>query len=93
MTEPQYKEALHRLEMLMLEDPEPATDAGRELLALADEVMDYEREHFPETFQQTCDFCGKLCAPDAIDPEEGNQWACVECQQKWAAEDGGVRKH
>ena len=92
LSDPQYKDALQRLTILMMEDPEPSSEEGKELNFLADEVMEYEREHFPETFKHTCDFCGKLCAPDAIDPEEGDQWACVECQQKWAKEDGGVRR-
>lgn len=92
LTEPQYKEKLERLTLLMLDDPEPNTDAGRELNALADEVLEYEWEHFPDTFKKKCDFCGKSCPPEAIDPEEGDLWACVECQDRWAKEDGGVRQ-
>jgi hypothetical protein len=78
---------------LMLDDPEPLSDLGRELLALADEIEDYEREHFPDMFKRTCDFCGKVCDPHEIDCEEGDQWACFECDDRWAKEDGGVRKY
>ena len=93
MSEEQYKEKLHRLELLMMEDPSPDSDTGKELNTLADEVVEYERHFFPDTFKTTCDFCGKLCAPDAIDPEEGDKWACADCQTQWAKEDGGVRKY
>lgn len=35
----------------MLEDPDPLSPSGMELLALADEIEAYEREHFPEFYK------------------------------------------
>lgn len=93
LTEPQYKEKLHRLEFLMLADPERDTPEGMELNNLADEVLEYELKHFPESFRRECDFCGCMFPPEQIDPEEGDQWACMGCQDRWAKEDGGVRKY
>jgi hypothetical protein len=48
LTEEEYQAKLKRLEELMVDDPHPADDAGKELLALADEIEDYERVRFPE---------------------------------------------
>ena len=89
----QYRTKLDALNMLLMEDPDPSTDAGKELLALADEVESYEREHFPNMFKRNCDFCGKTCQPNEIDCEEGDQWACFDCDDRWTKEDGGVRKY
>lgn len=39
-----------------------------------------------------CDFCGKPAAPDDLTPEEGNLWACMECWDRWEAEDAAEWK-
>jgi len=52
VTELDYDRAMSRVLVLMLDDPEPDTEAGRELLALVDLIEVYEREHFPSVFDQ-----------------------------------------
>lgn len=47
MTEPEYEAALARFEVLMDVNPELESEAGEELLSLAEQLMQYERVHFP----------------------------------------------
>ncbi len=49
MTPTEYQTALHRVEALMVEDPEPESFQGRELLALVDAIETYEDRMYPIT--------------------------------------------
>lgn len=31
-----------------------------------------------------CDFCKKPTDPENLHPEEGGDWACSECLERWA---------
>lgn len=33
-----------------------------------------------------CDFCCEECAPEDLHPEEGGEWACIDCLTRWAKE-------
>lgn len=44
-------------------------------------------------YPENCSFCKKPTPPEELDPEEAGDWACHECQERWAKEDGGVRKY
>ena len=47
MTPTEYQTALFRVELLMVEDPEPTSFQGRELLALVDAIETYEDRIYP----------------------------------------------
>ena len=47
MTPVEYRTALRRVEVLMVEDPEPESFQGRELLALVDAIETYEDRIYP----------------------------------------------
>jgi hypothetical protein len=47
MTPVEYQTALYRVEVLMVEDPEPESLQGRELLALVDAIETYEDRIYP----------------------------------------------
>lgn len=47
MTPVEYQAALYRVEVLMVEDPDPASFQGRELLALVDAIETYEDKIYP----------------------------------------------
>lgn len=49
MTPMEYQTALHRVEALMQQDPEPESFQGRELLALVDAIEAYEDRMYPIT--------------------------------------------
>ena len=49
MTPTEYQTALHRVEALMVEDPEPESFQGRELLALVNTIETYEDRMYPIT--------------------------------------------
>jgi formylmethanofuran dehydrogenase subunit E len=33
-----------------------------------------------------CDFCGKERAPETLHPEEGGEWVCMDCLERWQRE-------
>lgn len=47
MTPREYQQALKRAEVLMCEDPDPASFQGRELLALVAAIEAYESRIYP----------------------------------------------
>ena len=49
MTPTEYQTALYRVEVLMEEDPDPASFQGRELLALVNTIEAYEEKMYPIT--------------------------------------------
>ena len=99
-----YKSKLARAEQLGALDPDPNTPEGRDLIALADELQDYERVHFPAMFTKEliadlrggvpkeCSFCGKPTPEEQLEPEEAGDWACWHCLLKWAREDGHIQE-
>lgn len=104
ITEADYKQKLARAEELAALDPDPNSAAGRELIALADEVQEYERVHFPfhitkddiaglrGGYPGKCSFCERDCAPEQLEPEEAGDWACWWCLLKWAREDDQIQE-
>lgn len=34
-----------------------------------------------------CDFCGKETPPERMDPEEGGEWVCYDCEERWEREE------
>ena len=34
-----------------------------------------------------CDFCGQPTGPESLTPEEGGDWACLTCWERWERED------
>jgi len=50
MTPEEYVSKMTRLNELMPDDPEPETDAGRELSALARELESYEQAMWPNLY-------------------------------------------
>ena len=97
-----YNQKLARAEALSALDPEPNSPEGRELIALAEELEEYERAHFPFRvtkleiallrggFPEKCDFCGERVAPEQLEPEEAGDWVCWDCLLKWAKEDDKI---
>lgn len=33
-----------------------------------------------------CDFCGEEKPPADLHPEEGGEWACINCIERWKAQ-------
>lgn len=104
MNEAEYKAKLARAEELIALDPAVNSPEGQLLIALADELEQYEREHFPFEvtkhdiamlrggFPGKCDFCGRDMTPEQLEPEEAGDWVCWYCLRKWAREDGNTRE-
>ena len=38
-----------------------------------------------------CDFCDKETPEDDLHPEEGGQWVCITCWERWEKEDAAIR--
>ena len=34
-----------------------------------------------------CDFCGQATEQHDLHPEEGGEWACIECIRRWDAQE------
>lgn len=51
MSEHEYEVALARIEFLVEADPPFDSEVGRELDALVEQVLEYERAHFPFPMQ------------------------------------------
>lgn len=43
-------------------------------------------------FPDRCDFCDQPTRPESLVSEEGGQWACLECWDRWESEDNERRK-
>jgi hypothetical protein len=41
---------------------------------------------------ETCSFCGTVTPPEHLHPEEGGDWACITCLDRWDAEDAAEAK-
>lgn len=104
MTPEEYKQKLARAEELSALDPEPNSPEGRDLIALADELEQYERVHFPMENMKgliadlrggipgKCDFCLKPTKPEQLEPEEAGEWVCWYCLRDWAYEDDNMQE-
>jgi hypothetical protein len=103
-SEADYKQKLARAEQLGALDPDPNSPEGRDLIALADELGEYERVHFPFEvtkhdiaefrggFPAKCSFCDREMKPEQLEPEEAGDWACWYCLLKWAREDDNIQE-
>jgi hypothetical protein len=100
MNAQQYEAAVARIEVLIATDPGIDSPEGRELDALVEEVVLYEKTMWPfgenvkdmiaelrGGYPDHCDFCSEPKTPDELEPEEGGQWACTKCLVRWAEED------
>ena len=38
-------------------------------------------------FPPRCGFCGRQVEPEDVIPEEGGEWACRRCWERWEAND------
>lgn len=89
ITDEEYHAMMRRVNELSVLDPEPDSDLGKELLALADVLEEYERVKFPIEslivdmrggMPDKCSFCGKVT--HKLEPWEAGDWACSECADK-----------
>jgi hypothetical protein len=104
ITDADYKQKLARAETLSALDPDPCSPDGRELIALAEQLDEYERVHFPIRvtkddiamlrggFPEKCSFCSRDVSPEQLEPEEAGDWACWWCLLKWAREDDHIQE-
>lgn len=89
ITDEEYQKMMARCHEIAAIDPAPNSDLGKELLALADALEEYERVKFPIEnlivdmrggMPDKCSFCGKVT--HSLEPWEAGDWACHECAAK-----------
>jgi hypothetical protein len=38
-------------------------------------------------FPEKCDFCEQARTPDELVPDEGGEWSCIHCWNRWESDD------